>query len=390
MRRGRILIYLSLILILVLAAVWLLPRFLGGNTSPIVEETSPVPTAQTTMVEVVAVVQNLKRGDTISADVLQRIPISQSTVTGEMFTSVESLVGRKVRFDLVPGTLLTSEMLFELEELSTTGSDWALLIPRGMVAVSIPVDRLANVSYAPRRGDHVNVITSMMFVDLDIEYQSKLPNQTALIIAPGPMGEIGNSPNALTVYYGSEGGETPYGRIEVETQFGEDGLPFYVVPSEDQRPRLVSKTIIQNAMVLHVGNFPTEAEERAAAQSLEAAVVAAETTSETDTPAAGNPPQPTPTPIVAAAPPDVITLIVSPQDAVTLNYLIFSGAKLTLALRSAEDDTLADTQAVTLQYVLDQYGIPVPIKLPYGMEPAIRELVSPVLPNDVLAPTPEP
>jgi pilus assembly protein CpaB len=378
-----------LILILVLAAVWLLPRFLGGNTSPIIQETSPLPTPQTIMIDVVAVVQNLKRGDTITADVLQKIPINQSTVTGEMYTSVESLVGRKVRFDLIPGTLLTSEMLFELDELSTSGSDWALLIPRGMVAVSIPVDRLANVSYAPRRGDHVNVITSMMFVDLDIEYQSKLPNQTALIIAPGPLGEIGNSPSAITGYYGSEGGEAPYGRIEIETQFGDAGTPFYVLPSEDQRPRLVSKTIIQNAMVLHVGNFPTEAEEIAAAQSLEAAAVAAQATPETGTPAAGNPPQPTPTPVAAAAPPDVITLIVSPQDAVTLNYLIFSGAKLTLALRSAEDDTLTDTQAVTLQYVLDQYGIPVPIKLPYGLEPALRELISPVLPND-LVPTPEP
>jgi pilus assembly protein CpaB len=79
--------------------------------------------------------------------------------------------------------------------------------------------------------------------------------------------------------------------------------------------------------------------------------------------------------------PKYITLIVSPQDAVTLNYLMYSGAgggaALTLALRSAGDDTRIQTEAVTLQFLLDQYRIPVPVKLPYGMEPKTDRLVEP-------------
>ncbi len=32
--------------------------------------------------------------------------------------------------------------------------------------------------------------------------------------------------------------------------------PVYLVPSEPQRPRIVSQTILQDVVVLHVGEFP--------------------------------------------------------------------------------------------------------------------------------------
>jgi len=135
--------------------------------------------------------------------------------------------------------------------------------------------------------------------------------------------------------------------------------------------------------VLQMGNFLTPAEKAA----LEATQPAATATPE---PGAEQPEQaaaPTPTPV--PAPPDVITLIVSPQDAVTLNYLIYGGAELTLVLRNPKDTEANGTEAVTLTYLLDQYNIPIPVKLPYGFEPAVEALVPPVLPNDS-TPTPQP
>jgi hypothetical protein len=56
---------------------------------------------------------------------------------------------------------------------------------------------------------------------------------------------------------------------------------------------------------------------------------------------------------------------------VTLNYLIIAGGKLNLVMRAAGDDQRIATEAVTLQFVLDQYNIPNPAKLPYGLEPRI-------------------
>ena len=78
----------------------------------------------------------------------------------------------------------------------------------------------------------------------------------------------------------------------------------------------------------------------------------------------------------------------SPQDAVTLNYLVYAGSQLTLVLRPSGDDTRVQTEATTLDFLLTQYNIPVPVKLPYGMEPRIDDLLPPKLPNDV-EPAPE-
>jgi pilus assembly protein CpaB len=50
-------------------------------------------------------------------------------------------------------------------------------------------------------------------------------------------------------------------------------------------------------------------------------------------------------------------------------------------------ETIA-TEAVTLQFLLEQYNIPIPVKLPYATEPRLDEIVPPELPNDA-TPTPE-
>ena len=72
----------------------------------------------------------------------------------------------------------------------------------------------------------------------------------------------------------------------------------------------------------------------------------------------------------------------TPQEAITLNYLLYTGAEITLALRAAGDGTREDTNAVTLQYLMDVYRIPLPVRLPYGTQPRIDVLEPPVLEND--------
>ena len=86
--------------------------------------------------------------------------------------------------------------------------------------------------------------------------------------------------------------------------------------------------------------------------------------------------------------PDIITLIVSPQDAVALTYLMYGGAKFTFTLRAPDDSTRIETEAATLQYILSQYAIPVPAKLPYVMQPRVDTLPDPVTVS--VAPTPVP
>jgi len=75
--------------------------------------------------------------------------------------------------------------------------------------------------------------------------------------------------------------------------------------------------------------------------------------------------------------PDVVTLIVTPQDSVTLSYLVYGGAKLTMTLRNVLDESRVATEASTLQFLLSQYNIPVPAKLPYATQPRVNSFTYP-------------
>jgi pilus assembly protein CpaB len=252
--------------------------------------------------------------------------------------------------DMKAHTPVTTEMVVPL---GSNGDIPSFEIPVGKVAVALPMDKLTSVAYGLQKGDHVNVIVLLKLLDLDTNFQSKLPNKSGSVVAPGPAAE--GAANTITATI-TDGGGT-IGRIEIDPTINN---PVLAIPSEPQRPRLVSQTLIQDAMVLQMGTFSLEAGQPTP-QAQPTAVNRNQQAAE-----------PTPTPVV----PDVVTIVVDPQDAVSLNYLMLAGAKLSFALRSAGDTTLKDTEAATLQFILDQYRVPNPAKLPYGVEP--------------VAPTPEP
>jgi hypothetical protein len=84
----------------------------------------------------------------------------------------------------------------------------------------------------------------------------------------------------------------------------------------------------------------------------------------------GTPPPPTPTP----PRPDIITLGVTPQEAVVLTWFVEAKVPVTLALRSASDTARVATSNVTLDYLMANYGIDLPGKRPFTIEPAIRSI----------------
>ncbi len=373
MRRGRILIYLALIIILgSVTGYLLLQRNVFQRPSEpeeIVVESEPV----IDMVEVVVITQYTPRGTIIDENLLTTIEIPRNdAVTGIFFSDMSAVVNRRAKFDLDSGIPLTASMLVDsAAALSATGSLTALNIPIGQVAVSIPISRLSSISYAPRPGDHVSVIVTMMFVDIDSEYQTRLPNEFYPVIGPVTNEET----NVLTLSPGGGGKDIQdsiysfQGRTELDPLLNE---MIYVTPQERQRPRLVSQILLADATVLHVGDFDykDEPQEVAGAAGGEEVV-------EPPVPEEGQATTP------EQNPPDVITLIVSPQDAVTLNYLMVSGAQMTLALRATGDDTTFSTEAATLQFLLDEYNITLPAKLPYSVESSVNDLSLPVLKNDI-------
>ncbi|HEX2981086.1 MAG TPA: SAF domain-containing protein [Anaerolineaceae bacterium] len=336
-RRGRIFIYIALIIILLIALIWLVLNKMGGFGLGAQQEPT---TVVQDMVDIVFTSQAVPRGEYFTDTMLSTRQMPRTTVAdGSFYTSILDVVGKRAAIDLDAGMPVTPSMAVDV----ATSSKSAFKIPQGMVALSVPINMLTSVSYAPQEGDHVNIIASVLFVDLDADFQSRLPNNTAVVTAP-------TAPDITESI--APGG--PAGRGENDNSIGQ---PMYAVPSEAQRPRLVSHTLIQNAIVLHVGRFdlnpqpaPTTAEDGTTAPAEETVVEV----------------------------PTTITLIVTPQDAITLNYLVNSSAQLTLALRGAGDEQIAQTEAVTLQYLLDHYGIPVPAKLSVGIEPRTDQLINPL------------
>lgn len=372
MRRGRLLIMLALILLLGVAAVYLVLNRIAR--APAVPEGTP---SAPDIANIVIAAQDIARGSIIPADAVISAPFPADSVVETMLTDPGLAVGHRARMDIARGLPITQNMITETPgDVLATGSDAALIIPRGMTAISVPISRLSSIAYALRDGDQVDVLASFLIVDLDADFQSITPNNTLALLATD-----GTNLTAFIcteIKQGDRGPECtnpqppPFGRLTVED---ESQQPLFAEPSENQRPRLVSQRLIDYATVLHVGTFTLAEEEAAASMPVPAQGVGAPTTTQTT----GAAP-------VAIRPPDVVTLIVSPQDALALNWAIKAGIDLVLTLRAPGDTSIDSTTSVTLQYLVDNYDIAVPSKLSYGIEPRLDKLVPPVLPNDTPLP----
>ncbi len=371
MRRGRVLFLLALILIGLALMVYLVMQGLGGGGQQVAEPT-PVPRDA----QVVIAAQNIPRGSPIPIDAVLVAKMPADMVVETWATDIDQVLNRWARQDIPRGLPITLDMVTDQAgDLLATGSDAAIAIPQGLTAISIPITRLSGVSYAVRPGDRVDVLAAMLIVDLDTQFQTILPNLSVELrdeFNQAIVGEV--NPEEQVSGGGEQGAEgpppKPVGRAETEITTGE---LLFNIPSERQRPRLITQRIIENAIVLHVGTFPLEQE-----------VQVAQMAGGDETGQEGTQVQTVPAEV---RPPDIITLIVKPQDALVLNYAIKSGAiDLTLTLRAAQDSESDPTNAVTLDYILNNYNIPEPPKLWYGLEPRLDEIKPPALPNDQASP----
>ncbi len=112
----------------------------------------------------------------------------------------------------------------------------------------------------------------------------------------------------------------------------------------EQIPRHVTQLTLQNVQVLNVGLrtiVPTKGAETEASAPAEAQA------------------QQTPQPVSY----NYVTLLLPQQDALVLKYLREIGAIVDLALRNPDDKNVVSTEAVTIEYILRRFNIPIPPKL---------------------------
>jgi len=344
MRRGRILIFLILIVLVGLVLLYVAFTQFGNQ---VIQPTAAPGTS------IYFAAQNIPQGTTITQEMIDTFEIPPERVADVMFTVGEesALVGQTARFSLDQGVVITASMVGE-GPVEISGPRWAVQIPSGMVAAAIPTNRLALVGYGVADGAHVNVNACMLFVDVDPAFQTLLPNFTSVLTGTGFMPE---TLPVLSVAAVSGEQASRQGRVELDPTLQQ---PFYAVPSEVQRPRLVCQMILQDVVVLKVGNFALQA------------------------PSADPNVTPSPAQAQQQATPDIVTLMVNPQDSISLNYFVYSGALLNMSLRNPNDTSRFAAESATLTSLLTQYNISLPSKLPYASQPRIDVLTPPLLPND--------
>jgi Flp pilus assembly protein CpaB len=386
MRPRTFLISFLILILLAVGAVLAYVRFFGGNgslggttpgvTLPPIEDPAepglPAPTATPAIrfEEVIVAARSLPIGTVLREDLLrfELRPNSNIALQGNYtFNNVNELVGQVLKTEVAAGqAILTPMLAMNVTDLAAFGSDLALYIDQGRVAVAFPINRYSGAGYAMRPGDTVDVLMSLPLVELDPEFNTKLPNVTERV-------------DELALREGRTFLFPPLleGRLELIDQLnlvGEVSGPLGTQEGSKstQVQRRATQLTIQQAVVVWVGTW-RDPRELAAEQA--AALAAAQMTAGSDFPM----PTPTPLPSRLDATPDVIILSLSAQDALALKWALERGVAITLALRSPGDQTVFTTETITLPY-LEQIGaLRIPERSEYDVEPSVRDLEFPTL-----------
>ncbi|GJM40136.1 MAG: hypothetical protein DHS20C20_04180 [Ardenticatenaceae bacterium] len=396
--RLRTFILLILVLILVAALALLLlgnngvgplAGFLGGDDGDSTADTSitedsengadepllPPPTATPGLENVVVARVNIPVGTMITDELLevQRWPRTNIALQGGYtYTDTTQLVGRITKVDISRGQSFLSPMVaLNPTDIASFGSDLALYVPFGEVAIAFPVDRFNGAALAMRPGDFVDVMMTMRVVDIDPQFGTILPNNVARIINSALLngqpflfpevkdGRLEFVPeiNQVAAIYPSE--------IFLDGQDFTPGLPI---------PKRVTQLTIQQAEVLYVGTWQ---DPRVLEQEQIAARAAAQPGEDGSVP-----PTPTPIPSRLEGTPDVVILSMPSQDALALNWAMIRGVDLNLALRSPGDQTVFVTTSVSLPQIIDQGGLAIPDQSNFDLHPSMEGAPFLTLPSE--------
>ncbi len=340
--RRRMFLILALIIFVVAGVIYIVFQFggsaLGGGAK--------TPTPEIATYNIVFIAQDIPAGTEITKDSLILGPWPRDLPLPGLVTDMSAVVGRRARIDLRRGEPVFSSQVVESGGLvSDTASATALKIKPGKVAIAVPMSRLSGVAYAIGNGDHIMIIASLLYINLDAGFQTDLPNNMLL---------VGIDAEGKVTFLQVQGG-----RVFKESPLSDVLLASYFTPIEAQRPRLASAILVSDARVLNVG-------------TINAPVVAVTTPN----PAESQVP-------VSAGVPDILVIEVTPQEALAISFIIRLHADLTYALRSAGDTSVFSVPSMDLKRLMDDFKIDLPPSLSYGTVPRIDVPYLPILGNDI-------
>lgn len=374
-----------------------------GQTPPEPGVPPPTATPAIRLVDVVVATTYLPVGEKIRDNLVtvEQRPDSNIAIIGQhAFTSAQSIIGQITRVEISKGQEILRPMVTNIpNDLGALGSDLALYIEPGNVAVAFPIDKYSGLAYAMRPGDLVDVLMTLRVVETDPEFNTALPNITRRVIE-----------SELLAGRAFLFPQTTQGRLEFVPEIGqtvelipnEDNvIPGQDFAAGDPIPKRVTQLTIQQARVLWVGTWFGPLEQAEAATQVEAPALTE--TAATGEAATGDPelaPPPAGEPETTAStstsgsqrseqPPDVIILSMTAQDALALKYALERGVDVDLALRAQGDATRYTTVSVSLPQIIEQGGLVVPEPSGFDLHPRAEEVSPPDLPVEPLSAPPD-
>jgi Flp pilus assembly protein CpaB len=383
--RARTFLLLFLVLLLIAAGVVaflvlsgddVIDALLPGNdtpaqvTTPVRSEPGeppPTPTPAVNYVPVVVTTLRLPPGTRIEPEFVRiemRPDDNVAVRAGYVFTDPEDVVGRISRTSVDRGQeILDSMLALSTVDLATMGSDLALYVNQGNVAIAFPIDRYTGAAYALRPGDTVDVLATVGVIDIDPDFRSALPNfyqpvSQSLLQAGG----------SFLLDKGVEGRLEVIPGINLVAVISPRGSVGWQGDTLLQIPRRVTQLTVQQAEVVWLGTWEDPGnltpEEQPAAQGEQAQ------------------PLPTPTPLFQRSErfPDVVILSLSLQDALTLKWAMDRGVRMDLALRAQGDTSDHTTVSISLPQLVEQGGLTIPEPLEFDLVPRADDVAPTTLP----------
>ena len=298
-------------------------------------------------VPVVIAVTDIPAGSVLNAALLRtelRPETNVAVRAGYVFSDPAELEGRIVGTAITRGQEVLEAMLaLNPTDLTGIGTDLALYLERGEVAVAFPIDRYSGIAYAIRPGDRLDVMITAQFVEVDEQFQSILPN----IVQEVNQDALANGESFLF-------DPVPFGRLELIPLLNQVAV---IGPGSSTRVlRPVTQLTVQQAEVLWVGTWRDgEGSELVSAEQIRYETA-----------------------------PDMVILGVNLQDAMFMKWALEVGLDIDLVLRSQGDETVFITTSVSLPQIVEQTGVVVPDQSNLRLQPSIfsDEIKVPSLPAE--------
>lgn len=300
---------------------------------------------------------------------------------GVTFSDPELLIGQIARTNIARRQeILTPMIALSPTDIANFGSDLSLFVDRGNVAVAFPINQYSGVGYAMRPGDFVDVLMSFNMLELDIEFQTPLPNLTQLVdqdallageqflfpaVSQGRLEFITEITTIAEI--------TPRGVETQQTSLdGTGGTGTSQSTIALQEPRRVTQMTIQQAEVLWSGDWEVNVSGlRWFGPRSDQLIERLETLGPDDLAREELFQQRVNNRVVVN--PELVILSMPVQDALVMKWAYEQpGVESALVLRSQGDNALYFTTSVSLPQLVEQAGLSIPEPGQFGLNPEIN------------------